>query len=51
MFEIYLEGQFGSYSVGDLMDDLGVKAATVVHVPHHNWKKLNTKNICLTVCM
>lgn len=39
----YLEGQFGSYSVGDLVDDLRVKAATVVHVSHHDRKKLNKK--------
>lgn len=25
------------------MDDLGVKAAAVVHVSHHDWKKLNKK--------
>lgn len=43
----YLEGQFGSYSAGDLVDDLGVKAATVVHVSHHDWKKLNKKSSAL----
>lgn len=48
--QLYLEGQFGSYSVGDLVDDLGVKAATVVHVSHHDWKELNKKNsIYITV--
>ncbi len=45
MLEINLEGQFGSYSVGDLVDDLGVKAATVVHVSHHDWKELNKNSI------
>lgn len=40
---LYLESQFGSYSLGDLVDDLGVKAATVVHVPHHDWKTLDQK--------
>lgn len=43
MWPVYLEGQFGSYSAGDLVDDLGVKAAAVVHVSHHDWKKLNKK--------
>lgn len=49
MLPLYLEGQFGSYSAGDLVDDLSVKAATVVHVSHHDWKKLNRKSICVTV--
>lgn len=43
ILEVYLEGHFGSNSVGDLMNDLGVKAATVVHVSHHDRKKLNKK--------
>ena len=46
---LYLEGQFRSYSAGDLVDDLSVKAATVVHVSHHDRKKLNKKRICITV--
>lgn len=45
VLEVYLEGHFGSYSVGDLVNDLGVKAAAVVHVSHHDWKKLS-KKIC-----
>lgn len=47
--EVYLEGQFGSYFAGDLVDDLGVKAATVVHVSNHDWKKLNINRGHVTV--
>lgn len=42
-FELYLEGQFRSYCAVDLVNDLGVKAATVIHVSHHDWKKLDKK--------
>lgn len=42
---VYLESHFGSYPTGDLVDDLGVKAATVVHVSHHDWKKLKKKAV------
>lgn len=41
----HLEGHFGSYPVGDLVDDLGVKAAAVVHVSHHDWKRLNNRRV------
>lgn len=38
---VHLEGHFGSYSVGDLVDDLGVQAPAVVHVSHHDRERLN----------
>lgn len=39
---LHLECHFGAYSVGDLVDDLCVEAATVVHVSHHDREELNT---------
>lgn len=41
---IYLESYFGSNSVGDLVDDLSIKATAVVHVSHHDRKKLQRKS-------
>lgn len=43
-----LKSHFGSNSVSDLVDDLGVQAAAVVHVPHHDWEKLNKKSVAFT---
>lgn len=40
----YLESHFGAYSISDLVDDLCVQTAAVVHVSHYDREKLNTTN-------
>lgn len=45
----YLECHFGAYSTGDLVDDLCVKATTVVHVSHHDREELNIKSPLITI--
>lgn len=44
-----LKSHFGSNSVSDLVDDLGVQAAGVVHVSHHDWEKLNIKSVAFII--
>lgn len=44
-----LKSHFRSNSVSDLVDDLGVQAAAVVHVSHHDWEKLNKKSVAFII--
>lgn len=36
----YLEGQFGAQSAVNLVNNLCIEAASVVHVTHQNWECL-----------
>lgn len=45
----YLECHFGAYSAGDLVDDLCIKATTVVHVSHDDREELNMKSPLITI--
>lgn len=47
----YLECHFGAYSAGDLVDDLCVKATTVVHISHHDREELNIKSPLITIIL
>lgn len=49
---IYLDGYFGAHNTGELVDDLRIQAACIVHIAHHDgeWLK-GTKHSFLVTCI
>lgn len=40
----YLNGYFRAHSRRQLMDDLCIQTASIVHIPYHDWKRLCMAN-------
>lgn len=38
-----LNGYFGAHSSCELMDDLGIQTASIVHISNHHWERLSKK--------